>query len=207
MSAYDNFLKKLPGVAGPIKKLTFTEKLKWTALILFIYLLMTQVVVFGVDRANVPRLQFLEIVLGSSFGSLVTLGIGPIVTSSIILQLLVGSKIIPWDLKTDEGKQRFQGTQKMLAIIFSIVEAYIFVSFGAVPSLPGQGIFVMVQLALGGIIVLFMDEVVTKWGFGSGVGLFIAAGVSKSIFIQAFNWLPGPTGIAGVTYSAGAIPA
>ncbi len=187
MSAYDNFLKKLPGVSGPIKKLSFSEKLKWTALILFIYLLMTQVVVFGVDRANVPRLAFLEIVLGSSFGSLVTLGIGPIVTSSIILQLLVGSKIIPWNLQSEEGKARFQGTQKLLAISFSFIEAYIFVAFGAVPAVPGAGMIVMLQLALGGIVILFMDEVVTKWGFGSGVGLFILAGVSKGILIGIFN--------------------
>jgi len=56
-------------------------------------------------------------------------------------------------------------------------------------------------------MILFMDEVVSKWGFGSGIGLFIAAGVSKSIFVQAFNWLPGPSGIAGLTYSVGAVPA
>src|SRR3989338_3773117 len=186
-ASYNSLLKKLPGVSSPIKKLSFSDKLKWTGLILFIYLLMTQVVVFGVDRANVPRLAFLEIVLGSSFGSLVTLGIGPIVTASIILQLLVGSKIIPWDLKSQAGKARFQGTQKILAILFSIIEAYIFTSFGAVPALPGAGIYVMVQLALGGIIVLFMDEVVTKWGFGQGVGLFILAGVSKGIVIGLFN--------------------
>ena len=37
--------------------------------------------------------------------------------------------------------------------------------------------------------------------------MFIAAGVSKSLFIQTFNWLPGPSGLAGVTYSAGAVPA
>ncbi len=184
---YDRILKKLPGVASPIKKLSFSEKLKWTSLILFIYLLMTQVVVYGVDKANVPRLQFLEIVLGSSFGSLVTLGIGPIVTASIILQLLVGSKIIPWDLKSETGKKRFQGTQKLLAIAFSFLEAYIFVGFGAVPSIPGQAPLVMMQLALGGIIILFMDEVVTKWGFGSGVGLFILAGVAKGMIIGIFN--------------------
>lgn len=186
-ASYDSFLKKLPGVASPLKKLTFTEKIKWTGLILLIYLLMTQVVVYGVNTANVPRLQFLEIVLGSSFGSLVTLGIGPIVTASIILQLLIGSKIIPWDLKSQEGKIRFQGTQKLLAIIFSFLEAYIFTSFGAVPALPGTGIFVMGQLAMGGIIVLFMDEVVSKWGFGQGVGLFILAGVAKGIVIGLFN--------------------
>jgi len=52
-----------------------------------------------------------------------------------------------------------------------------------------------------------MDEVVSKWGFGSGISLFIAAGVSQQIFVQAFNWLPGPGGLTGVTYSIGAIPA
>src|SRR3989338_3924422 len=205
MSAYDNFLKKLPGVAGPIKKLTFTEKLKWTALILFIYLLMTQVVVFGVDRANVPRLQFLEIVLGSSFGSLVTLGIGPIVTASIILQLLVGSKIIPWDLKTEEGKKKFQGVQKLLVIFFCLFEAYTFVAFGAIQPInnePGLMIAVVLQIAFGGFLVLLMDEVVSKWGIGSGVSLFIAAGVGKSIFIRALNPLPAPGG----TDPSGLIP-
>ena len=54
---------------------------------------------------------------------------------------------------------------------------------------------------------MFLDEVVSKRGFGSGISLFIAAGVSKSLFIQAFNWLPGPSGLAGVTYSSGAVPA
>ena len=63
------------------------------------------------------------------------------------------------------------------------------------------------QLFLGGMLILFMDEVISKWGFGSGISLFIAAGVSQQIFIQAFNWLPGPGGLTGVTYSIGAIPA
>ena len=43
------------------------------------------------------------------------------------------------------------------------------------------------QLILGGLMVMFMDEVTTKWGFGSGISLFIAAGVSSSIFIRAFS--------------------
>jgi len=40
---------------------------------------------------------------------------------------------------------------------------------------------------IGGIIVLLMDDVISKWGIGSGVSLFIAAGVSKSIFVGIFN--------------------
>jgi preprotein translocase subunit SecY len=52
-----------------------------------------------------------------------------------------------------------------------------------------------------------MDEVVSKWGFGSGVSLFIAAGVSQQIFIRAISWLPGPQSFGEFTYASGAIPA
>lgn len=51
---------------------------------------------------------------------------------------------------------------------------------------------------------MFMDEVVSKWGFGSGLSLFIAAGVSKSVFVRALSPLPSPT---NPSVSTGAIPA
>ncbi len=36
-----------------------------------------------------------------------------------------------------------------------------------------------------------MDELISKWGIGSGISLFIAAGVSQALFTGLFNWLPG----------------
>ena len=176
--AYIGILKKLPGVYEPIKRQTFKDKLKWTGLILIIYYLMTQITIYGISKTNYEYFRYLEILLGSTFGSLMTLGIGPIVTASIILQLLVGSKIIPWDLQSDKGRTLFQGTQKLLAIIFCLLEGYVYVSFGAVVANPGFFWVVVFQLALGGWIIIFMDELISKWGFGSGVGLFIVAGVA-----------------------------
>src|SRR5438309_11738189 len=35
-----------------------------------------------------------------------------------------------------------------------------------------------------------MDEVVSKWGIGSGISLFIAGGVAQQIFTGTFNWEP-----------------
>lgn len=185
---YVTFLQRLPGVAEPLKRLTFKEKLKWTGIILLIYFLMSQISVYGVGEAAFEQFQLLAIILGSKFGSLMTLGIGPIVTASIILQLLVGSKIIPWDLSSDAGRTMFQGTQKLLAILFSFMEGIIFVTMGAIPAAtPGVAWLVVLQLAAGGILVIFMDELISKWGFGSGVGLFIAAGVSSAIITRTFN--------------------
>jgi preprotein translocase subunit SecY len=185
--AYISLLKKLPGVTEPIKKQTFNQRLKWTGIILLIYFLMTQITIYGISRTSYEYFKYLEILLGSTFGSLMTLGIGPIVTASIILQLLVGSKIIPWDLTEQKGRMLFQGTQKLLAIILCLVEAYIYVAFGAIAAQPGMMPIVVLQLALGGWLVLFMDEVVSKWGFGSGISLFILAGVAKTIVIRTFN--------------------
>ena len=59
-------------------------------------------------------------------------------------------------------------------------------------------------MTIGGILIIFLDEVVSKWGFGSGVGLFIAASVSQEIIVGSFNVLSSPTQ-PGVP--AGKIPA
>ena len=205
--AYIGILNKIPGITEPIKTSTFKSKIKWTGLMLVLYFAMAQITVFGVAPGSFEQLRTLEILLGSSFGTLMTLGIGPIVTASIILQLMTGSKIIPWDLKTEKGKMMFQGTQKLLAVVLSVVEAVIYVTLGAVGALPGFEIYVIAQLALGGIMVIFMDEVISKWGFGSGISLFIVAGVSKTIIVRMFNPLTQAGGFpAAGNPPAGIIP-
>lgn len=205
MDFIEAITSKLPGVAEPVGHLSFRARLKWTGIVLLLFLILSQITLYGISPVSKERFQFFELILGSSIGSLLTLGIGPIVTASIILQLLVGSKIIPWDLKTQEGKKKFQGTQKLAVVFFSIFEAYAYVSFGAItPVSPDFGIFafLVAQIAFGGILVMFMDEVTSKWGIGSGVSLFIAAGVTKTIFVRTFN----PLTPAGETVPAGIIP-
>lgn len=178
----------LPSVVKPERKLSFNEKLKWTAIILVIFYLLGSIFVYGVNPDAVAQFEFLEIVFGSKFGSLITVGIGPIVTASIILQLLVGSEILNWDTKTPEGRAKFTGMQKLLAIVFCVVESAAYVLAGAVPPASSELIpIVILQLIVGGLLIIFMDEVVSKWGIGSGISLFIAAGVSKTIILRTFN--------------------
>lgn len=180
----------LPSVSKPDLKLTFNEKMKWTGVVLLLFYVLGSITVWGIDQTAVARFEFLEIVFGSKMGSFLTLGIGPIVTASIILQLLVGSKVVNWDTKTVEGKKKFMDAQKLLTIAFCVFEGAAYVLAGAIPPVGGSvfvAAAVIVQLALGGYIVMLMDEVVSKWGIGSGVSLFIAAGVAKTIMIRVFN--------------------
>ncbi len=179
-----NLLNKLPGVVNPKSRLNFKDRLKWTGVSLLLFFLMGGIHVFGAIPGVYERFRQISVLMGSEFGTLATLGIGPIVTASILLQVLVGSKILNWDLNSMEGRAKFQGTQKVLTIFLCFVEGFAFVMFKAVPArTPAMIPIVGFQIALGGLIILFLDEVITKWGVGSGVSLFIAAGVSRVIFI------------------------
>lgn len=182
----------LPQVRSPTYRMPFKEKLKWTGIILVLYFVLTQVTLYGLSPVAIDQFAQLRAVLAGEFGSIITLGIGPIVTASIILQLLVGGKIIKLDLSRHEDKATFQGTQKLLAIIFTLFQAVVLVLTGALAAIPGYELILITQMTIGGILIIFLDEVVSKWGFGSGVGLFIVASVAKEITVGAFNFLESP---------------
>jgi len=214
MSFFKTILMNLPEVVKPTqKRLSFKEKLKWTGIILLLFFVMGMIPLFGLGLNELQRFEYLSIILGAEFGSLISLGIGPIVTASIVLQLLNGAKIINFNLHDPEGKKNFQGVQKLLTYFFILFEAIIYVYMGGLapsPALVGTVLYSQIQvllvfqLFLGGVMIVFMDEVTSKWGFGSGVSLFIAAGVSKEVFIRAFSFLPSPN---NPSIATGAIPA
>ncbi len=214
MSWWQTILMNLPEVSGPTqRKLSFKEKLKWTLVILFLFFVLGLIPLFGLGQNELRQFEFLSMILGAEFGSIISLGIGPIVTASIVLQLLNGSGIVKFDLTTHEGKRNFQGVQKLLSLFFILFEGAIYVFMGGLapdPAFMGTPTFFTIQLLLvfqlllGGVLIMFMDEVVSKWGFGSGISLFIAAGVSKGLFVRAFSWLPSPT---NPNIATGAIPA
>ncbi len=214
MSWYKNILYNLPEVAPPTqRKLGFKEKFKWTLIMLVLFFVLGLIPLFGLGQNALQQFQILSIILGASFGSIISLGIGPLVTASIVLQLLNGSGLLKFDLTTHEGKRTFQGVQKLLSIFFVIFEGAIYVFMGGLappealvgtPTFFTLELLLVFQLFLGGLLIMFMDEVVSKWGFGSGISLFIAAGVSQSVFIRALSPLPSPN---NPEIMAGAIPA
>jgi len=180
----------IPEVRKPEeKKLSFKVKLKWTLIVLGAFFVLANVSLFGLSQNALSRFEYLAIILGTDFGSIISLGIGPIVMASIILQLLTGSGILNIDTTTPEGKKFFQGIQNILVFFFIIFEAAVYVLMQGLQAMPGYTGLVIFQLVLGGLAIFYMDQVTHKWGFGSGVSLFIAAGVSWRIITGAFQFV------------------
>ena len=179
----------IPEVKSPEeKKVGFNVKLKWTLVVLVSFFILANIPLFGLSNNALARFEFLAIILGTEFGSIISLGVGPLVMASIILQLLVGSGILNIDTTTTEGKKFFQGVQKLMVFFFIIFEAIIYVVMQGLQAYPGFTYLVIFQLILGGLAIFYMDSLVSKWGFGSGVSLFIGAGVSWRLITSAFQF-------------------
>lgn len=191
-------IERWPAIKKPRGHVPFRTKLLWTATCLVLYYILTQVMIYGLAPESIDIFSGFRAVIAGASGSIVHLGIGPIVTASIILQLFVGAKIINLDLQDEEDRALYQGFQKVLVVVMIFVEAlpqvfgYLSPSDGlidAVGSTAARGIIIL-QLFIGGMIVFWMDELISKWGIGSGVSLFIAAGVSNGLITGLLSWLP-----------------
>ncbi len=187
----DPVLRFIPGVKKPREPLSFKQKLKWTAVIMSIYFLLFATPAFGVRISTLksPVYQIINTIFAARIGSLVTVGIGPIVLASIVLQLLNGAGVIKIDMQNPEDKGRFQAIQKLAAMLIAVVEATIFASTSVAAISPSYFLPIVIQFILGAVIVIYLDETMVKYGITSGINLFIAGGVAYAIVGGTFNIL------------------
>jgi preprotein translocase SecY subunit len=117
------------------------------------------------------------------------LGIGPIVTAGLVMQLLVGSQLIRVDMSDPLERALYTGAQKVLAVFMTGFQAIAYVAAGAYGTLRlDQAVLVFLQLMFAGVVVILMDEMIQKgWGLGSGVSLFIMANVFTQIVWNLFT--------------------
>src|SRR5581483_8511628 len=143
-------------------------------------------------------------------GTLMELGIGPIVTAGLLMQLLKGSDLIKLDFKNTDDRSLFTSATKIVTIIVICAEGGLYGAsvYGPLTAqeAPYAIYVVIAQLIGSSIIVMLMDEMVQKgWGVGSGLSLFIMAGIASTILWSVFSVVPGsdgPVGILPFTISA-----
>ncbi|KIO19676.1 hypothetical protein M407DRAFT_30678 [Tulasnella calospora MUT 4182] len=187
------FLPILPEVSSPERKVPFNQKVAWTAVTLLIFLVCSQVPLYGIMSSDSSDpLYWMRVILASNRGTLMELGITPIVTSGMIMQLLAGANLIDVDFSLKEDRALFGGAQKLFALIISLGQATVYVLTGLYgqPSDLGAGVclLLIIQLVVAALIVILLDELLQKgYGLGSGINLFIATNICESIVWKAFS--------------------
>lgn len=183
----------LPEVAQPDRKIPFREKVLWTIITLFIFLVCCQIPLYGIQTSkSSDPLYWMRVILASNRGTLMELGISPIVTSGLVMQLLAGSKMIEVDQSVKEDRALFSGAQKLFGILITVGEAIAYVvsgMYGPVADLGAvNAVLIIMQLFFAGILVIILDEMLQKgYGLGSGISLFIATNICENIVWKAFS--------------------
>jgi preprotein translocase subunit SecY/protein transport protein SEC61 subunit alpha len=209
LSAFEPLSRVMLEVKRPERRVSFNEKLFWTGLALVLYLVMAQIPLYGIgwEPERGDPFQYLRVIFASQRGSLMELGIGPIVTAGLILQLLAGSGMISCDFSNPRDRELFTVASKFFSIILIGVQASAYIIGGVYNIVnPVAAILVFGQLLVAGLVLMLLDEMIQKgWGFGSGISLFILAGVAQSVLWMTFSPMP-PLVEAAEPY-LGAIPA
>lgn len=187
------FMIVLPEVQPPTKAVPLKEKVLWTAVVLFIFLVCCQIPLYGIKPSeSADPFYWMRVILASNRGTLMELGISPIVTSGLVMQLLAGSKIIEVNQAVKEDRNLFSGAQKLFGILITIGEAVAYVLSGMYGDLQtlgaGNAILIIIQLFVAGVIVICLDELLQKGhGLGSGISLFIATNICENIVWKSFS--------------------
>merc|ERR1712134_24570 len=104
------------GIWQPDRKIPFKEKILWTAITLFIFLVCCQIPIYGckTNKSSDP-FYWMRVLLASNRGTLMELGISPIITSNLFLQFLSGSKLMRFNNNKEE-KELYSVLEKVTTI-------------------------------------------------------------------------------------------
>jgi protein transport protein SEC61 subunit alpha len=186
-------LQYLPEVATPDRRIPFKERVLWTAVALFIFLVCCQIPLYGisVNKSSDP-FYWMRVILASNRGTLMELGITPLITAGTVMQLLAGTKLIDVNKSLKEDRALFEGTEKLLGILITIGEAVAYVVSGMYGDIREIGLLsammIIAQMFFAGVIVLLLDELLQKgYGLGGGFSLFMATNICENIVWKAFS--------------------
>ena len=184
----------LPEVESPSKKVPFKERVIWSFIALAVYLVACQIPLYGfLNTGGSDPFYLMRMVLGaSSRGTIMELGFSPIVTSGMIMQLLVGARVIEMDSSNKTDRALFEAAQKLAGIVFALFESLVYVysgMYGPVATLGyHRAAFLVLQLFGASLVVMLLDELLQKgYGMGSGISLFIATNIAETIVWSAFS--------------------
>jgi protein transport protein SEC61 subunit alpha len=183
----------IPDIKIPEKKIPIREKLLWTGMVLVFYLVCSQLPLYGIGKSpDSDAFFWSRAILASSRGSLMELGISPIVSAGLFMQLLVGLKLLSINQSSEDEKELFAGAQKLFGLFITLGQSMIYVSSGMYGEWEYLGainaLLLVLQLFIAGVLMIVWDEFLQKgWGMGSGISLFIATNVCETVVWRALS--------------------
>ena len=183
------------------------KKILFILLIFAIFRLMANIPMPGINPDNLQKffaqfkiLGFLSVLTGGALSrfSIIMLGIGPYITSVIILQLL--TMIFPqlekmYKEEGEAGRRKFNQYGRLLTIPLAALQGYTMLAWLQRPPTPVvsppldfvQTITAILTITAGTVFLMWLGELITEKGIGNGVSLLIFAGIVASLPMNIFQ--------------------
>ena len=181
------------------------QKIIFTLIMIAVWRFGVQLPLYGINNevfANIAQgnniVGFLDLFSGGALGkvSVLALGIGPFITSSIIVQLV--SVVIPAleKLQKEEGeagRRKLSQYTRVFTVVLAIFQSFIFILYlhhlpGAIISTVNPYVFYASSICLltaGAVLVMWISDLITEYGIGIGGSLVIFCGILSGIPIYA----------------------
>lgn len=186
-------MKKLLTTLSNIWKIDeLKERILYTLMILVVYRLVCQVVLPGVDPAQLSNahksglLGLLDMFAGGAFSraSVVALGVMPYISASIVVQLL-GIAVPSFQKMQKEGEsgqKKITQITRYLTVAITLVQAVGYIKTQVPPEaiLINHTLFYFLSsiiLTTGTLFVMWLGEKITDRGIGNGTSLIIMIGI------------------------------
>lgn len=178
------------------------QKLIFTIFVMIIFRFCTQIPLFGINNLNFLNIAggeniigFLDMFSGGALGnvSIIALGIGPYITSSIVMQLL--AVVVPHleQLQKEEGeagRRKISQYTRLFTVVIAIFQSLVFVLFltrnaqAALMPNVNQPLFIIGSICIltaGAVFTMWLAELMTEKGIGNGASMIIFWGILSRI--------------------------
>ena len=174
------------------------KRIFFTLSALVLFRVFAAVPISGVDHARLAQFfagneffGLLNLFSGGGLAqlSIVMLGVGPYITSSIIMQLLTIMSPKLKEMYQEEGaagRRKFSQYSRMLSVPLSIIQAFSFIKL-----LENQQVLAhlsslelvtnLLVITAGSVLLMWIGELISEYGIGNGVSLIIFAGIVASL--------------------------
>ncbi|CAL4904903.1 unnamed protein product [Urochloa decumbens] len=185
----------LPEVRSPIGEIPLRQKSAYTAVSLLIFLVGSHLPLYLTGAHCTPEspaanpLYWKHGAGASNSNTVMALGVIPLLLSEAVVHLLLQRKIdrVRVNYYDPQGRMLLCGAQKLIALLIAFALPIRDVLGDSIMSTLDV-ILIVLQLFLGGVAIIFLDEVLKKgYGFLSGIPLFTAANICTNHFWEAFS--------------------
>lgn len=187
-----------------LKSSEIRRKLLFSLFVIAVFRFMAHIPVPGVDVSTIRAylegstfFSLFNVFSGGAFQnfSIVTLGLGPYINASIVVQLF--TVMIPsleeLSKEGESGREKINQYTKLLTLPITILQSYgvyfLLNRQGVLPPLDTFSLIILIfSLTAGCFILMWIGDLVSEYGLGNGISLLILAGILSTLPLTAVQF-------------------